>query len=268
MTHPNVPPIPDYDKHAYKTELERLQIELVRLQHAVIADDRKVLVIFEGRDAGGKDGMIKTITEHMSPRETRVVALGKPSDRDRTSWYFQRYVPLLPSGGEIVFFNRSWYNRAGVEKVMGFCTSDEHTQFLRTVSRFEEMLIEAGITVLKYYLDISRGEQEKRLQARREDPLKQWKLSPIDQKAIELFDEYTLARDEMLARSHTVEAPWTIVRADKKRTARIHVLRDLLSRIDYAEASETLPTGRVDLPDRMVVFPYDEVYKMPGLLAR
>jgi polyphosphate kinase 2 len=171
---------------AYEKTLLNLQIELVKLQRNVIARDQRVLIILEGRDTAGKDGAIKRIMEHMSPRETRVVALGPPSPRDERSWYFQRYVPYLPVSGEIVLFNRSWYNRAGVERVMGFCTKAETEEFLETVPHFEAMLIRAGITVLKYYLDITKHEQKKRLASRRKDPLKQWKLSPIDAKAEKL----------------------------------------------------------------------------------
>jgi len=272
MPKKTVPEIPDTDKATYKAELRSLQIELVKLQRSIIEEDRKLLIIFEGRDSGGKDGTIKVLSEHMSPRETRIVALGKPSDRDRSSWYFQRYVPHLPSGGEIVLFNRSWYNRAGVEKVMGFCTEDDHLRFLRTVPQFENMLYESGITLIKYYLDISKDEQKKRLQARRDDPLKQWKLSPIDKKAVQLFEDYSLARDEMLARSHTKHAPWTIVRADIKKTARLNVLRDILHRVPYegskGDQSAKKSGGTVAQPNRDVVFTYEDVYSRPGLLAR
>ena len=192
------PPLSD---RAYEHALLRLQIELVKLQRHVIARGQRVLVILEGRDAAGKDGTIKRIVEHMSPRETRVVALGPPSERDAHSWYFQRYVPYLPAAGEIVLFNRSWYNRAGVERVMGFCTKVETEDFLETVPQFEAMLIHDGITVLKYYLDITKEEQKERLADRRKDPLKQWKLSPIDAKAPKLWKDYSKARDRML-RAH------------------------------------------------------------------
>lgn len=220
------------DHGFYKSQLRSLQIELVKLQNHLIAHDKRVLVLFEGRDASGKDGIIKRITEHLSPRETRVVALGKPSDRDRASWYYQRYVPHLPAGGEMVLFNRSWYNRAGVERVMGFCTDDELEAFFETVNEFEALLVRDGITLIKYYLDISKDSQTKRLQDRRDDPLKQWKISPIDAKALELWDAYSEARDDMLVRSHSTHAPWHIVDADKKRPARLSVIADILRRFD------------------------------------
>jgi polyphosphate kinase len=220
--------------------LHSLSIELVKLQKHAIAHDTRTLVIFEGRDGAGKDGTIKRIVEHLSPRETRVVALGKPSDRESASWYFQRWVPHLPAGGDLVLFNRSWYNRAGVERVMGFATKAEVRAFLNHVGEFERILTESGIRIFKYYLDISRDEQRKRLEARRKDPLKQWKISPIDAVALEHWDDYSRARNEMLAKTHTRHAPWTIVRANRKKRARIAVIRDLLARSDYAGKDEQL----------------------------
>jgi polyphosphate kinase 2 len=192
----------------YEDRLYRLQVELVKLQRHVIARGQKVLVILEGRDGAGKDGTIKRIVEHLSPRDIRVVALPKPSDREATQWYFQRYVEHLPAAGEIVLFNRSWYNRAGVEHVMGFCTEEEYDVFIRTVPVFERMLAQAGILIVKYYLDIDRAEQKRRLQARRDDPLKQWKISPIDDKAIKHWDDYTKARNAMLRLTDSSDAPW------------------------------------------------------------
>ena len=197
----------------YKSALRDLQIELVKLQRHFIGCGDRILVILEGRDGAGKDGVIKRITEHLSPRETRVVALGKPSDRDRGAWYFQRYVPHLPVAGEFVLFNRSWYNRAGVERVMRFCTTEEYEEFLETVLGFELMLVRAGIKLTKYYLDISKKEQRRRLAERARDPLTQWKTSPIDAKALKYWKDYSRARDEMLRRTHSVIAPWRIVRA-------------------------------------------------------
>ncbi|MEO6696710.1 MAG: polyphosphate kinase 2, partial [Gammaproteobacteria bacterium] len=187
-----------------------------------------------GRDAAGKDGSIKRIVEHLSPRETRVVALGKPSDRDLSAWYFQRYVAHLPVAEELVLFNRSWYNRAGVEYVMGFCSKDEHEEFMHSVPKFEEMLINSGIKLLKYYLDIGKDEQTRRLADRRRDPLKQWKTSPIDAVAVKHWKAYSDARDAMLLRTHTAVAPWRIVKADNKRLARLNLMRDILSRLHYA----------------------------------
>ncbi|MBY0512185.1 MAG: polyphosphate kinase 2 [Rhodospirillaceae bacterium] len=235
----------------YETSLRALQIELVKVQRHVIKHDHKVLVIFEGRDASGKDGTIKRITQHLSPRETRVVALGKPSERDRASWYFQRFVPHLPAAQEMVLFNRSWYNRAGVERVMGFCTKTEYQNFMEAVLPFEHMLIGAGIQILKYYLDIGRKEQKKRLNARRRDPLKQWKTSPIDRVALEHWDAYTDARDEMLALTSSARAPWLVVRADDKRSARLNIIRDLLSRLACPSTNRHLAQ-----PDSKIVFPF------------
>ena len=239
-----------------------LQVELTRLQRHVIASGQKVLVIFEGRDAAGKDGAIKRIVEHLSPRETRMVALGKPSDRDRNSWYFQRWVPHLPASGEIVLFNRSWYNRAGVERVMGFATEEEYEEFFTTAPLFEQLLVHCGITIVKYYLDISRDEQKRRLKDRAEDPLKQWKVSPIDEKAIKHWKDYSAARNEMLARTHTPFAPWVVVRADDKDAARLNVIRDLLSRFDFDSKHR-----QRDLPDPNITFPYDKAALSSGLIA-
>jgi polyphosphate kinase len=209
--------------------------------------------VLEGRDAAGKDGVIKRIVQHLSPRETRVVALSKPSDRDMSSWYFQRFVPHLPVGGEMVLFNRSWYNRAGVERVMGFCNDQEYELFMEDAPRFEQLLVRSNTLVRKYYLDITQDEQKERLADRRRDPLSQWKVSPIDEVAAEHWDEYSKARDQMLARTHTAFAPWTIVRTDNKHVARINVIRDLLSSIDYKGKDE-----RLLLPNPEVVFKYTE----------
>ncbi len=246
----------------YKKALIRLQIELVKLQRQIIAEDDRILIIVEGRDAAGKDGAIKHITEHLSPRETRVVALGPPSDRDRHSWYFQRYVPHLPAGGEMVLFNRSWYNRAGVEPVMGFCTKAEAREFLETVPAFEQMLIHAGIKLFKYYLDIDKHEQKKRLAERRRDPLKQWKLSPVDAKASKLWRQYSKARNEMFAKSHSSFAPWTVVRANDKHAARLNLIRDLLSRVDYRRRSNRLPPA-----DPRIIFGYDPACLENGMIS-
>ena len=220
-------------RNEYKTQLHHLQIELVKLQRHFIGCGDQILVVLEGRDAAGKDGSIKRIVEYLSPRETRVVALGRPSDRERRGWYFQRYVSHLPVAEEFVLFNRSWYNRAGVEHVMGFCSKKEHEEFMRSVPKFEEMLVNSGITVLKYYLDIDKAEQRDRLAARARDPLKQWKSSPIDAVAIKHWKDYSAARDEMLLRTHTALSPWHIVRTNDKRSARLNLIRDILSRLDY-----------------------------------
>ena len=225
-------------KTEYKKDLLALQIQLVKLQRHIIKNDLKILVIFEGRDASGKDGVIKRITQHLSPRETRVVALGKPTDRETSAWYFQRYVAQLPVDSEMVLFNRSWYNRAGVERVMGFCTDAEYDEFMNTVNDFEALLIKSGINLLKYYLDISKHEQENRLEDRKNDPLTQWKSSPIDDVAIERWDDYTQARDMMLARTSVDSSPWIIVDANDKKQARLNIIRDMLSRVDCPDKDE------------------------------
>ena len=238
------------DKTEYKKELRKLQIELVKLQRHIIRSDRRVLVIFEGRDASGKDGAIKRITAHLSPRETRVVALGKPTERENRAWYFQRYVAHLPVDGEFVLFNRSWYNRAGVEKVMGFCTDEEYATFMTTVTDFERLLIRSGVQLLKYYLDISKEEQIKRLQQRRQDPLTQWKISPIDESSVSHWDDYSKARDEMLRRTNTPDCSWYRVMADHKKPARLNIIKDILQRLEYPDReSNRFPV------DSQVVFP-------------
>jgi len=251
------PSKPSRRKHLpYKQELRHLQIQLVRAQKHLIEHGRRVLVIFEGRDAAGKDGAIKRIVEHLSPRDTRVVALGKPSDREETEWYFQRFVPQLPAAGELVLFNRSWYNRAGVERVMGFCTEAEARGFLKAVVPFEAMLVHSGLQLIKYYLDISREEQQRRLKKRAGDPLTQWKISPVDQAALKKWDSYTRARDEMLAASGSEAAPWTIVRTDSKKQARLNIIRDLVQRIDYPRRDR-----RLALPDPRIVFTYNKAMR-------
>jgi polyphosphate kinase 2 len=237
----------------YKRTLYDLHVQLVMLQRHVIRTGQKVLVVFEGRDGAGKDGAIKRIIEHLSPRETRVVALSKPSDRDESSWYFQRFVPHLPVGGEIVLFNRSWYNRAGVERVMGFCTHEEYESFIEDAPRFEQLLVRSNTILRKYYLDITKAEQKRRLADRRRDPLTQWKVSPIDAVAVGHWKDYSRARNQMFARTHSSFAPWTIVRTDDKHVARINVIKDLLAGIDYKGKDETLL-----LPNPDVVFSYSE----------
>ncbi|MEA2754335.1 MAG: polyphosphate kinase [Aliidongia sp.] len=249
-------------EQGYRAALHALQIELVKFQRHLIARDERILVLFEGRDAAGKDGTIKHIAEHLSPRETRIVALGPPSDHERSQWYFQRYVPYLPAAREFVLFNRSWYNRAGVERVMGFCTKDECESFLHIVPGFEAMLVDSGIGLFKYYLDISRDEQKQRMKDRRQDPLKQWKMSPIDEAALDHWDDYSTARNVMLARTHTAEAPWTMVNANDKHAARLNVIRDLLSRLKYKRKNETLLNV-----DPAIVFPYTDGALRQGLIA-
>jgi polyphosphate kinase 2 len=224
----------------FQGELRLLQIELVKLQRHVINKGLRLLVIFEGRDAAGKDGTIKVITEHLSPRDTRVVALNKPSSREEGEWYFQRYVAELPTSGEFVLFNRSWYNRAGVEKVMGFCTNSQYQEFMSSVNQFESMLIDSGTLMIKYYLDINKSEQAKRLKDREKDPLKQWKISPIDQQAQGKWKAYSIARDHMLEQTSTVKAPWTLVDANNKKLTHLNVIRDLLSKIHYPDKNKKI----------------------------
>ena len=249
-------------KAEYRPELLKLQIELVKLQRHIIAHGDRILVIFEGRDAAGKDGTIKHITEHMSPRETRVVALGPPSSREESQWYFERFVRHLPDACEMVLFNRSWYNRAGVERVMGFCSKAQTREFLEVTPGFEAMLVRSGMKLFKYYLDISRHEQKRRLKERAKDPLKQWKRSPVDAKAMKHWEDYSKARNQMLARTHTEAAPWTIVRADDKEPARLNVIRDLLSRLDYKHRDK-----RLIRPDRDIVRDFDSSLIESGMIA-
>jgi polyphosphate kinase len=250
------------EESRYRKELVKLQIELVKLQRQIIAKGERLLVILEGRDAAGKDGTIKHITEHLSPRETRVVALPAPSDRDRRSWYFERYVPHLPAGGEMVLFNRSWYNRAGVEPVMGFCTKAEARDFLDAAPQFEAMLVRAGLHIFKYYLDISKHEQKTRLHDRKVDPLSQWKLSPIDAVAQKHWDDYSKARNLMLTRTHSAAAPWTVVDANDKHQARLNIIRDLLARAEYRGQDKKLLKA-----DPAIIHPFSERLIEMGVLA-
>jgi polyphosphate kinase 2 len=227
-------------EHTYEADLRLLQIELVKLQRHLIHKGKRLLVILEGRDTAGKDGSIKAITEHLSPRDSRVVALNKPSPREEGEWYFQRYVAQLPTAGEFVLFNRSWYNRAGVEKVMGFCTDMQYKQFMNTVNDFESLLVGSDIQLIKYYLDISKEEQAIRLKDRAKDPLKQWKISPIDQKAQKMWNAYSDARDSMLKQSSSADAPWTVISANDKKLAHLNLITDLLLRVDYPDKEKKL----------------------------
>ena len=219
-------------KLKYEKELVKLQIELLKLQSYVKEKGLKVLILTEGRDAAGKGGTIKRITEHLNPRGCRVVALEKPSDVERTQWYFQRYIKHLPSAGEIVIFDRSWYNRGGVEPVMGFCTNEEHNMFLRQVPKLEEMLVNSGIILFKFYFSVSKEEQKARFDSRKDDPLKQYKLSPVDQQSQILWEQYTLAKYSMLLASNTDFAPWTIIVSNDKKKARLNTIKSILARID------------------------------------
>lgn len=227
-------------EHTYEADLRLLQIELVKLQRHIIQKGKRLLVIFEGRDTAGKDGSIKSITEHLSPRDSRIVALNKPSPREEGEWYFQRYVAQLPTAGEFVLFNRSWYNRAGVEKVMGFCTDEQYKQFMNTVNDFESLLVGSDIELMKYYLDINKEEQALRLKDRAKDPLKQWKISPIDQKAQKMWDAYSDARDKMLKHTSSANAPWTVICANDKKLAHLNLIADLLSRLNYPDKDKSI----------------------------
>ncbi|MDQ1338074.1 MAG: Polyphosphate kinase 2 [Campylobacterota bacterium] len=218
---------------SYDKELKKLQVELLKYQNYVKEKGLKVIMIFEGRDAAGKGGTIKRITEHLNPRGARIVALSKPNEQERTQWYFQRYAQHLPSAGEMVLFDRSWYNRAMVEPVMGFCSDEEHQKFLNDAPVFEKMIIDDDTKIFKFYFSISKEEQASRLQERENDPLKQYKLSPIDQLAQKLWDEYTLAKQKMLKATNTKYAPWTVVKSDNKKKARINIIKHILNLVDY-----------------------------------
>ncbi len=235
------------DRHTYFRELLRLQAELVKLQDWVVEKRLKVVVLFEGRDSAGKGGAIKRITQRINPRVCRVVALPAPSDREKTQWYFQRYVPHLPAGGEIVLFDRSWYNRAGVERVMGFATPDQVEQFFQDVPEFERMLARSGVILIKYWFSITDEEQQFRFLMRIHDPIKQWKLSPMDLQSRVRWEDYTKAKEEMLARTNIPEAPWYIVEGNDKKRARLNAIDHLLTRIPYGE----VPHEEVALPERV-----------------
>ncbi len=234
------------DKKFYERELKRLQIELVKLQEWVKYKGLKVVVLFEGRDAAGKGGVIKRITECLNPRICRVAALPAPTDREKTQWYFQRYVAHLPAAGEIVLFDRSWYNRAGVERVMGFCTEEEYREFLRSCPDFERMLIRSGIILIKYWFSVSDEEQERRFQARIEDPTKRWKLSPMDLQSRSRWVEYSMAKDDMFKYTDIKQAPWYVVNSDDKCRARLNCISHILSLIPY----EDLTPEKIELPPR------------------
>ncbi len=230
----------------YMKELRRLQVELVKLQEWIRHEGLKVLIIFEGRDAAGKGGVIKRITESLSPRVARVVALPSPTEREKTQWYFQRYVPHLPAAGEMVLFDRSWYNRAGVERVMGFCTDEEYSEFSRSCPEFERMLVRSGILVIKYWFSVSDAEQERRFQNRIKDPTRRWKLSPMDMQSRSKWVEYSKAKDEMFSHTDIKQAPWYVVHADDKMRARLNCIRHLLSLVPYKD----LTPEPIKLPPR------------------
>lgn len=235
----------ELSKKEYEQLLQLLQIELVKLQNWVNKKGKRVIIIFEGRDAAGKGGTIQRILQYLNPRSANHVALPKPTERERTQWYFQRYVQHLPSAGEIVIFDRSWYNRAGVERVLGFCSDDEYELFMRTVPTFEAMLLRSGIVLIKYWLDVSKKEQRRRFAQRIDDPLKQWKFSPVDKISMNKWGGYTKAKTEMFLRSSTPESPWTVIKSDDKKAARINCIRDILSRFDYSD-KERKVAGKPD----------------------
>ncbi len=241
------------NKLAYEDELRKLQIELVNLQNWISKNKLRVAVIFEGRDAAGKGGAIRRFTEHLNPRSMRVVALAKPTEVEQGQWYFRRYIKELPNPGEIVFFDRSWYNRAVVEPVMGFCTKEQYNQYMVQVPEFEHMLYEDGVIIIKFWFSISKDEQKKRFESRLKNPLKRWKFSPVDQKGQELWDEYTFYKEQMFSKTHTSYSPWIIVKTNDKKTARLESIRYVLSQFDYEERNEAQTTL---LPDPNVINRY------------
>ena len=238
---------PKAERNRYFRDLLRLQAELIKLQDWVVETGSRIVVLFEGRDAAGKGGAIKRITQRLNPRVCRVAALPAPTERERSQWYFQRYVAHLPAGGEIILFDRSWYNRAGVERVMGFCTDEQYEEFFRSVPEFERMLIRSGMRLLKYWFSITDQEQESRFQARISDPLKQWKLSPMDVESRRRWEDYTKAKEAMLQRTHTTDSPWWIVQAVDKKKARLNCIDHLLKQVPYRE----VPKPTVTLPPRV-----------------
>jgi len=243
----------------YEIELKKLQIELMKLQNHMKATGMRILAIFEGRDAAGKGGTIKRITAFLNPRLTKVIALARPSDTEMTQWYFQRYVPHLPAAGELVLFDRSWYNRAMVEPVMNFCTDEQHKRFLKDVPLFEEMLVKDGIKLFKFYFSVSKGEQAERFAARKTDPLKQYKLSPVDNLAQKLWDKYSVKKFQMLNESNRTLSPWTIIRSDDKKSARINCMKYLLSNLEY---KEKLPEEELRPDPAIVISGIDEIKHM------
>jgi polyphosphate kinase len=251
-----------YTEKLKRKEYERLkaelQIELVKMQYWVRETGQRVLILNEGRDAAGKGGTIKRFMEHLNPRGARIVALEKPTDIERSQWYFQRYIAHLPSEGEIVFFDRSWYNRAMVERVMGFCTPGEYLEFMRQTPELERMLARSGLTLFKFYFSVSRQEQLRRFNSREQDPLKQWKLSPVDRASINMWDEYTAAKEAMFFYTDTADAPWTVVKSDDKKRARINAMRSLLSALPYGNKDESVAIP----PDPLIIGSAAEFYEV------
>ena len=244
---------------AYEKELAALQVELLKFQNHIKDKGLKILMIFEGRDAAGKGGTIKRITEHLNPRGARIVALEKPSDKESTQWYFQRYVQHLPAAGELVLFDRSWYNRSMVEPVMEFCTERQHHKFLKDCPDFEQMIVDEGIQIFKFYFSVSKDEQARRFKQRETDPLKQYKLSPVDKESQKLWDEYSLAKFMMLSATHTEAAPWTIVKSDNKKQARINCIKHILNFVEYPNQ---IAKKKIATDSKIVVYGRDEAINM------
>ncbi len=232
----------------YEEEMKKLQVELLKVQYWMKEQGERIVILFEGRDAAGKGGTIKRFMEHLNPRGARVVALEKPSERERTQWYFQRYIENLPAGGEIVFFDRSWYNRAGVERVMGFCSPNEYLEFMRQCPELERMLVRSGVRLFKYWFSVTREEQLHRFTSRQDDPLKQWKLSPIDRASLDKWDPYTEAKESMFFYTDTADAPWTIIKSDDKKRARLACMQHFLASLPYSKKNNKVVTG----PDRLI----------------
>jgi polyphosphate kinase 2 len=252
MSDSSAPKKPKLKRAAYNNALADFQVELVKLQKWIVTQGLKVVIIFEGRDAAGKGGAIKRITQSLNPRVCRVEALARPTEREQTQWYFQRYVEYLPAAGEMVIFDRSWYNRAGVEKVMGFCTEEEYREFLRSCPEFERMLVRSGIILIKYWFSVSDEEQERRFQKRIQDPIRRWKISDVDLQSRNHWIDYSKAKDEMFAHTDIKQAPWYVVHGDDKRRARLNVIAHLLSLIPYQE----VPAPKLILPDRQNNYKY------------
>jgi len=247
----------------YEKELNKLQIELLKWQKHVIANDQRVLMLFEGRDAAGKGGTIKRVLEHLNPRGARVVALSKPSEIERTQWYFQRYIQHLPSGGEIVLFDRSWYNRAMVEPTMNFCTDEQNKRFLKDTPMLESMLVKNGIVLFKFFFSVSKEEQLRRFESRETDPLKQYKISPVDREAQERWDDYTVRKFQMLNETNRSICPWTIIRSDVKKTARLNCIKHLLSKVDY---KDKIADKELEIDPKIIVSGIDEIKFMEANL--
>ncbi|PID76271.1 MAG: polyphosphate kinase 2 [Deltaproteobacteria bacterium] len=250
---------------AYEMELKKLQIELMKLQRHLQKEGERMLLIFEGRDAAGKGGTIKRFIAHLNPRYTRVVALMKPNETETTQWYFQRYISQLPSAGEMVFFDRSWYNRAMVEPVMGFCTDEQNKRFLKDVPLLEELLVKDGIRLFKFYFSVSKEVQKKRFDSRKEDPLKQYKISPVDNLAQQYWDQYSVRKFQMLSETNRSSAPWTIIRSDNKKLARLSCMKYVLSQMDY---QDKLPASELAVDPKLVISGIDELKHMEDHLMQ